>query len=330
MKNILLILLFCQQLYAQNTIKNLVFEGAGVRGIAYAGAIKELENNKLISQIEKVGGTSAGAITAMMLALGYSSDEIGEIISQTKLNKFNNGKYLFFGGIYRMKKQFGWYKAKRFDKWLTTIIENKTANPNITFSELSQQGYIDLYVTATCLNKQKSLLLSKETYPAMKIKDAVRISMSIPLYFEAVFIDNLVNVYEKPKENQELDIMVDGGIVLNYPITIFDSISEGKRIINPNTLGFKIERAEQIQYDNKHQVLAPMAIHQLDDYVSALYNYVIENLNNKGLKQEDWNRTVFISSEGISPKIKKLKKEEKQKLIDSGRHHSQNYLNSFH
>lgn len=89
MKNILLILLFCQKLYAQNTIKNLVFEGAGVRGIAYAGAIKELENNKLISQIEKVGGTSAGAITAMMLALGYSSDEIGEIISQTKLNKFN-------------------------------------------------------------------------------------------------------------------------------------------------------------------------------------------------------------------------------------------------
>ena len=73
-----------------------------------------------------------------------------------------------------------------------------------------------------------------------------------------------------------------------------------------------------------------MAIHQLDDYVSALYNYVIENLNNKGLKQEDWNRTVFISSEGISPKIKKLKKEEKQKLIDSGRHYSQNYLNSFH
>jgi NTE family protein len=67
MKNILLILLFCQQLYAQNTIKNLVFEGAGVRGIAYAGAIKELENNKLISQIEKVGGTSAGAITAMMI-----------------------------------------------------------------------------------------------------------------------------------------------------------------------------------------------------------------------------------------------------------------------
>tara|TARA_B100001059_G_scaffold24418_2_gene19661 strand:- start:1988 stop:2257 length:270 start_codon:yes stop_codon:yes gene_type:complete len=89
MKNILLILLFCQQLYAQNTIKNLVFEGAGVRGIAYAGAIKELENNKLISQIEKVGSTSAGAITAMMLALGYSSDEIGEIISQTNLSSFN-------------------------------------------------------------------------------------------------------------------------------------------------------------------------------------------------------------------------------------------------
>ena len=163
----------------------------------------------------------------------------------------------------------------------------------------------------------------------MKIKDAVPISMSIPLYFEAVFVDSLGTIYEKPKENQELDIMVDGGIVLNYPITLFDSISDGKRIIYPHTLGFKIERAEQIQY-NKHQLLAPMAIHQLDDYVSALYIYVIENLNNKGLKQKDWNSTVFISSEGISPKIKKLKKEEKQKLIDSGRLYSQNYLNSFH
>lgn len=54
MKNILLILLFCQQLYAQNTIKNLVFEGAGIRGIAYAGAIETLEKKLLINGIEKV------------------------------------------------------------------------------------------------------------------------------------------------------------------------------------------------------------------------------------------------------------------------------------
>ena len=50
-------------------IKNLVFEGAGIRGIAYSGAIAELENRHLLGRIERVGGTSAGAITALLLSI---------------------------------------------------------------------------------------------------------------------------------------------------------------------------------------------------------------------------------------------------------------------
>ena len=155
-KTLLLLLLLSNHLIGQPIIKNLVFEGAGVRGIAYAGAIKTLENKNLMDSIQKVGGTSAGAIIAMLVSLGYNSTEIGQIICQTKLNKFNDGKYLFVGGIYRLNKRFGWYRAKRFDKWLSKIIEDKTANPNITFKELSERNFRELYVTATCLNKKGS------------------------------------------------------------------------------------------------------------------------------------------------------------------------------
>ena len=194
-KKLLLLLLLSNHLIGQPIIKNLVFEGAGVRGIAYAGAIKTLENKNLMDSIQKVGGTSAGAITAMLVSLGYNSTEIGQIICQTKLNKFNDGKYLFVGGIYRLNKRFGWYRAKRFDKWLSKIIEDKTANPNITFKELSERNFKELYVTATCLNKQKEVIFGKEQYPNMKVKDAVKISMSIPLYFEAVFIDSIGTIH---------------------------------------------------------------------------------------------------------------------------------------
>lgn len=55
---------------------NLVFEGAGVRGIAYAGSLKALESRNKIEQIENVGGTSAGAIAALCVALGYNSQEL--------------------------------------------------------------------------------------------------------------------------------------------------------------------------------------------------------------------------------------------------------------
>ena len=43
------------------TIKNLVFKGGGVLGIAYAGAIEILEEKQILQQVQRVAGTSAGA-----------------------------------------------------------------------------------------------------------------------------------------------------------------------------------------------------------------------------------------------------------------------------
>lgn len=326
MKKILLLLLLSNHLIGQSIIKNLVFEGAGVRGIAYVGAIKTLENKHLMDSIQKVGGTSAGAITAMLVSLGYNSTEIGQIICQTKLNKFNDGKYLFVGGIYRLNKRFGWYRAKRFDKWLSKIIEDKTANPNITFKELSERNFKELYVTATCLNKQKEVIFGKEQYPNMKVKDAVKISMSIPLYFEAVFIDSIGTIHPKPKRDDHLEIVIDGGITSNFPIFLFDTIIDGKRIENPHTLGFKIDREEQIEQDRLKGTIAPIEISRFNDYVSALYNYVMESLNRTDFTEQDRKRTVSISSKGISPKIKRLSSEQKSSLIKSGQLYSQQHF----
>lgn len=39
-------------------IRNLVFEGAGIRGIAYCGAIQEMESKGMMNNIERAGGTS--------------------------------------------------------------------------------------------------------------------------------------------------------------------------------------------------------------------------------------------------------------------------------
>ena len=44
---------------------------------------------------------------------------------------------------------------------------------------------------------QELVILSNETYPKMKVKDAVRISMSIPIYFQAVFVDSIGKTYSE-------------------------------------------------------------------------------------------------------------------------------------
>jgi NTE family protein len=324
--------LLATQVYGQDcVIRNLAFEGAGIRGIAYAGVIDELERQGRLKGIEKVGGTSAGAITAMMLSLGYSAEEIADIISSTQFRKFNDGRFMFIGGFARMNSVYGWYRGDRFTDWTAKLIEEKTGNPDITFQELSAQGYKDLYITATSLNRQKLLVFSRENYPNMKVKDAVRISISIPLYFKAVFIDSEGKVYKKTDAGQNLDVVVDGGIIGNFPITMFDAVvtdSTGKtqRLANHGTVGIRIDSDLQIEEDALTKELVPIEIQSLNDYVAALYTLVIENLNRNELTEEDWARTISVSSVGISPRIRKMSKDEKNSLVQSGREFTANYL----
>ena len=108
MKKIILILLAFHQVVlngqAKLVIKNLVFEAAGIRGIAYCGAIQEMESKNVMHNIERVGGTSSGAIMALAVSLGYSGKEVEYLIGQTNFKKFNDGKYWVFGGVNRVKK----------------------------------------------------------------------------------------------------------------------------------------------------------------------------------------------------------------------------------
>lgn len=311
-------------------IKNIVFEGAGIRGIAYCGAINEMESRGLMPAIEKVGGTSAGAITALCVSLGYSSSEIEELLYSINFSKFNDGRYFFAGGINRVNKYFGWYRGDKLTKWLEGIIAKKTGYADISFEELYTSGFKDLYVTATALNEQKLVILSRKTYPRMKIKDAVRISVSIPFYFEAVFIDKDGKTFRRPKNKQGLDIMVDGGIIGNFPIRLFDSIESinmtRSAVVNNATIGFRIDTDKQIENDKLHRELASMPVNSLKEYGQAFYNIIIENLNRQALSDDDWKRTVSINDGAIQPRIRKLSKNEIATLIKSGRVATSNFF----
>src|SRR5688572_31966980 len=151
---------YCQQ---KPAYRNLVMEGGGVRGIAYGGALTELQKQGVLSEIKRVGGTSAGSIQAMLLALAYTPEEITQITYQTNINHFADGRFIFIGGFSRMVNQFGWYRGEKFSKWLGKRIEQKTGNANLTFFQLHElalnSGFRDLYVTGTDLSKQQAVVL---------------------------------------------------------------------------------------------------------------------------------------------------------------------------
>src|SRR4051812_2199206 len=127
----LVIFLTSLEIRAQvNPIRNLVFEGGGTRGIAYSGALMELQARHALDSVERVAGTSAGAIAATLFALGYSAEEISDLISELKVKSFADGKWIFIGGTRRLLKNFGWYRGEKFNKWIGLLIKKKTGKEN--------------------------------------------------------------------------------------------------------------------------------------------------------------------------------------------------------
>ncbi|CAN5351621.1 hypothetical protein BH09BAC5_BH09BAC5_11610 [soil metagenome] len=193
--------------------KNLVFEGGGVKGIAYGGALEIIDTMNLLPRIQRVAGTSAGAINATMLALGYTSAEVSKIIAETNFKDFEDGTLLT--EVFGITKKYGWYKGDKFKEWIGKYIKAKTGNSDITFKELAAQspskGFRQLYIISTNLTQQQAMIFSHEPghSPDTPVKEAVRMSMSIPLYFQSVMKNN--------------DVWVDGGVSWNYPVNIFDN-----------------------------------------------------------------------------------------------------------
>lgn len=89
--------------------ENLVFEGGGVKGIAYGGVLDLLEAKGIMPQIKKTSGASAGAIAALLVGLGCSAAEVTKILSDMDFKKFLDYNGGIFGSIYDAHRLFNQY-----------------------------------------------------------------------------------------------------------------------------------------------------------------------------------------------------------------------------
>ena len=334
MKLVLLLFFLIPALtYSQNnyTYKNLALEGGGVRGLAYSGALEVLEQKNILKNIQRIAGSSAGAIAGLMISLGYDSKEIDSVLQTLKIQEFNDGKYIF-GKIKRVKKEYGVYKGEKFETWLGELIFYKTGDTNTTFLQLHQlhennNEFKDFYCTGTNISQQKLEIFSWEKWPQMKLKTAVHISGCIPFYFKPVPVDSIGNEVSLKDTLSKYDLYVDGGMLCNYPVNMFDSCTDGGNpltsenvIYNHETLGLKLERADQIKkFKEEKTDVAPYQIDNMKEYSSAVMNLMMEKLNRQtpDLSNER-GRTIYISYGDISGRVRKISDEEKKILHDNG------------
>lgn len=268
--------------------KNLVLEGGGVKGIAYAGAFEVLEQQGILEQVGPVAGTSAGAITATLVALRYEPDQIRSLVFNIPFEKFKDGGST---GLFRLFRRFGWFKGDYFLDLMRCLITNQTKKPMTTFKDLKDMGFRDLHVFSTDLSTGKSKEFSAATTPDVEVALAVRMSMSIPLFFASVDFDD--------------NVFVDGGVLRNYPIDAFDTRQE----VNPATLGLHLNGKPD----------PPAKIKGLPRYTESLFSTLLSvQVVDLETNPPDLQRSVLIDNLGISTTDFNLTREQKIKLIASG------------
>src|SRR4051812_42006102 len=126
-------------------IKNLALKGGGEKGVAYVGAIKELDKANLYNDIERVSGTFAGGLMACMICAGYSVPEIEQLMVSIIFNKFKSG-----WNPLRIFTRFGLYSGNYIISFVEDFLKHspKSLTADATFHDMRKAGCKDLYVFA--------------------------------------------------------------------------------------------------------------------------------------------------------------------------------------
>lgn len=198
----------------------LVLSGGGAKGMTHIGIIRALEENNI--PIDYITGTSMGAIVGSLYSMGYSPDEMVELLKSEEFKRWYSGeveeKYVyyfkknlptpeFFNIRFSFKDSLNNFKPQ--------FLPASVVNPiqmNLVF--------IDLYAraTATCKGDFDKLFVpfrcvASDVYNKKQLVfkkgdlgDAVRASMSFPFMFKPIEIDNV--------------LAYDGGIYNNFPTDV--------------------------------------------------------------------------------------------------------------
>ena len=309
---------------------DLVLEGGGVKGIGLAGAVLTLAERGY--SFPRVAGTSAGAIVASLVAAcqarGKDLSRLKTTMDRLDYSKFRDGSWLTRVGwkVGRGLELFvhdGVYRGNYLREWLGNELDDIGVR---TFGDLridddpgtslppDRRYRLVVHASDVSRNVLVRFPWDYEQYglPAdpQLIVDAVRASMSIPFFFRPVTL--------KTGDRSGSVTLVDGGLLSNFPITVFDR-TDGRPPRWP-TWGVKLSaRPDALQLSHAVRGAFDIARSCLSTLLSGWDRY---HLDDEGVTQ----RTVFVDTGKVSSVDFGLDEPTRQWLYAQGRSAATGFL----
>jgi len=155
-------------------MKRLLFSGGGSRCILFAQALVHLEAAGSLVGVCEYWGTSAGAFLAMMLAIGLSPAKIHPMIMTTQFQKFRDMD---------VRNLFAFQTAWGLDDGASLLTELERVVSLLVPKDILLKDIPGLHIIVTNVTARETMVLSGTSHPHVRAVDAVRASMSLPLFY---------------------------------------------------------------------------------------------------------------------------------------------------
>ncbi|RAK22349.1 NTE family protein [Anoxybacillus vitaminiphilus] len=287
-----------------------VFSGGGIKGFALIGAYQAIEAKGL--RFKRVAGTSAGSLIATLIAAGFTSEQLIKVVNELNLKDLLDERKIWLP--YPITKwillywRMGLYKGELFEQWLENVLAEKGVK---TFADLPKES---LYIIASDLTNGRILVLPDDLREyglnpdAFSVAKAVRMSVSIPYFFEPV----------KLYSNEGKHIIVDGGILSNFPLFLFD---EEKEVKKRPVLG--IQLSARLEKKPKKKITNAIELYE------ALFATMREAHDARYVSRRHEKNIVFLPVKHVVATEFTITDEERDRLIEYGKKRTEQFLKTW-
>lgn len=297
---------------------DLVLEGGGVKGIGLVGAIDTLVSSGY--SFHRIAGTSAGAIVGSLIAAGMPMESLVQTMQKLDYQQFQDPSFLSrlgpLGQVASLLTTKGVNRGHYLRQWLGGELEKLGVR---TFADLKladtwasslppEQRY-KLVVVASDITQGRMLRLPWDYHKygldpdKQLVAEAVRCSMSIPFFYQPAHLKR--------------DDIVDGGILSDYPIDLFDNTPDWP------TLGIKLSAKPR-----QDATLNP--VHNIIDYAKAILATMANGHDQIHIDEPcTQRRTIFVDTGTLMATDFGITRAQQQQLFQNGQTAATNFLHTW-
>jgi NTE family protein len=302
---------------------DLVLEGGGVKGIGLVGAYSVLDSAGY--RFRRIAGTSAGAIVGALIAAGAPPDRLAHIMRAIDYRRFEDKGFVDHFGVpgrgLSLLLEKGIYEGVYLRDWLHGLLSELgvttfgdlriTDDPD---SSLPPERAYRLVVLTSDVSRGRLVRLPWD-YPRygldpdeQVVADAVRASTSIPILYEPVILEG--------------SYLVDGGMLSNFPIDVFDR-TDGKPPRWP-TFGLKLSARPQNPVEERFEVQSTLGL--LKAMIGTMMNFHDQmHIDDPAVLA----RTMFIDTLGVKGTDFDIDEATQTALYENGRTAATKFLKAW-